>query len=69
MDVFLGWNPVYWAFALPALLLAFAAQAMVRNAYRKYLQVPNAAHVTGVEALVLVAPAVYDGGGGPRRET
>ena len=48
--MFLGWNPVYWMFALPALLLAFAAQAMVRNAYRKYLQVPNAAHVTGVEA-------------------
>lgn len=48
--MFLGWNPVYWMFALPALLLAFAAQAMVRSAYQKYLRVPNAARVTGVEA-------------------
>lgn len=45
-----GLNPLYWVFSLPALLLALAAQAWVRGAYRKYLDVPNANRVTGQEA-------------------
>ena len=48
--MFLMWDPTYWLFALPALLLALIAQAWVQGAYRKYLRVPNSAGVTGVEA-------------------
>lgn len=48
--MFVGWDPTYWIFALPALLLGLIAQAMVRSAYRKYLQVPNGARLTGAEA-------------------
>ncbi|MGC9397507.1 MAG: zinc metallopeptidase [Anaerolineae bacterium] len=42
-------DPVYWVFALPALILALIAQAWVRSSYRKYLQVPNRAGMTGLE--------------------
>ena len=48
--MFWTWNPTYWLFALPALLLALIAQAWVRGSYRKYLRVPNSAGVTGAEA-------------------
>ncbi|HET89811.1 MAG TPA: zinc metallopeptidase [Chloroflexi bacterium] len=48
--MFHGWNPTYWLFALPALVLALIAQAWVQSAYRKYLRVPNAAGMTGVQA-------------------
>jgi Zn-dependent membrane protease YugP len=48
--MFYTWNPTYWIFALPALVLALVAQAVVQRSYRKYLQVPNAAGVTGLEA-------------------
>jgi Zn-dependent membrane protease YugP len=48
--VFWTWNPTYWLFALPALVLALIAQAWVRGSYRKYLRVPNSAGVTGAEA-------------------
>ncbi|MGC9357021.1 MAG: zinc metallopeptidase [Anaerolineae bacterium] len=44
------WNPTYWIFALPALLLAFYAQWKVRSTYSKYLQIRNASGVTGAEA-------------------
>ena len=44
------WDPTYWLFALPALLLALIAQAWVQASYRKYLRVPNSAGVTGAEA-------------------
>ncbi|MFP4344120.1 MAG: zinc metallopeptidase [Anaerolineales bacterium] len=44
------WNPLYWVFTLPALLLALYAQWRVRSSYNKYLQVPNARGVSGVEA-------------------
>lgn len=50
MVVFYGWNPTYWIFALPALLLGLFAQARVRSAYQKYLRVPVTAGVTGLEA-------------------
>jgi len=48
--MFIGWDPTYWIFALPALVLGLIAQAMVQNRYRKYLQVPNTARITGAEA-------------------
>jgi Zn-dependent membrane protease YugP len=50
MTMFLGWDPTYWLFALPALLLGLIAQWKVQSTYRKYLRVPNAAGITGVEA-------------------
>lgn len=46
----LAWDPRYWIFALPALVLALIAQAWVRRSYRKYLEVRNAAGMTGLEA-------------------
>ena len=46
----LAWNPTYLVFALPALLLGLIAQVLVQGSYRKYLRVPNAAGVTGIEA-------------------
>lgn len=48
--MFLMWNPMYWVFAAPALILALIAQWWVRHAYRKYLEVPNGARMTGLEA-------------------
>jgi Zn-dependent membrane protease YugP len=43
-------DPLYLVFVLPALLLAFWAQMRVRSAYKKYLRVPNARGMTGLEA-------------------
>jgi len=48
--MFRMWNPTYWIFAAPALILALIAQWWVRSSYRKYLKVPNRNGVTGVEA-------------------
>lgn len=48
--MFIGWDPTYWIFALPALVLGLIAQWMVQSRYRKYLRVPNAAGVTGADA-------------------
>jgi len=45
----LWWDPRYLIFAGPPMLLALIAQAWVRSAYRKGLQVANAARVTGME--------------------
>jgi hypothetical protein len=44
------WDPMYFVFALPALLLAFYAQWRVRSAYNRYLKVPNAGRLTGAQA-------------------
>jgi Zn-dependent membrane protease YugP len=46
----LFYNPTYWLFALPALLLAMWAQMRVRSAYNKYLRVPNQRGMSGLEA-------------------
>jgi Zn-dependent membrane protease YugP len=46
----LWWDPTYLLFAGPPLLLALLAQAWVRSAYRKGLQVPNERRVTGLQA-------------------
>jgi len=48
--MFLTWNPTYWLFAAPALILALVAQAWVRRSYNKYLEVRNSAGITGLEA-------------------
>jgi Zn-dependent membrane protease YugP len=50
----LWWDPRYLIFAGPPLLLALIAQAWVRSAYRKGLQVANAARISGVEATKLL---------------
>lgn len=43
-------DPMYFVFALPALLLAMFAQWKVSSAYEKYTQVRNARNITGVQA-------------------
>jgi Zn-dependent membrane protease YugP len=43
------WDPMYLVFTLPPLLLGFIAQAWVKSAYRKGLQVPNRQRVTGLQ--------------------
>ena len=52
-------DPLYFVFALPALLLAFYAQFKVQSSYRKYLQVPNQRGVSGLEAAQRL---LYDNG-------
>lgn len=44
------WDPMYWVFSLPALILALVAQWWVRSSYRKYLEKANSAGVTGAQA-------------------
>src|SRR5438105_12004918 len=43
-------NPLYFVFALPGLLLAMWAQWKVRSAFGTYAQVPVRRQVTGLEA-------------------
>ena len=45
----LWWDPMYLVFTLPALLLTLGAQAWVKSAYRKGLNVPNRQRVTGMQ--------------------
>lgn len=53
------YNPLYFVFALPALLLAFYAQFKVQSSYRKYLRVPNQQGISGLEAAKRL---LYDNG-------
>ena len=46
----LRWNPTYWLFAAPALILALIAQWWVRSSYQRYSEVRNGANITGLEA-------------------
>ncbi len=48
------WNPLYFLISLPALLLALYAQWKVRSTYRKYLNKPNSAGITGLQAARLL---------------
>ncbi len=50
----LMWDPLYLVFALPAFLLAMAAQFMVQSAYQRYLKVPNRRGITGAQAAPLL---------------
>ena len=43
-------NPMYYLFALPALLLGFYAQYKVKSTYTKYQKMRNRANMTGYEA-------------------
>jgi len=43
-------DPMYFIFALPALILAFWAQWRVQSAYNKWLGIRNARGVTGLQA-------------------
>ena len=39
------WNPLYFLFTLPALILGLIAQAMVKSAFNKYSQVLSLIHI------------------------
>src|SRR5438093_6030191 len=56
------WNPMYFVFALPGLLLALYAQWRVQSTYRKYSQVANATRMTGAETArrLLDAAGLYN---------
>ena len=43
-------DPMYFVFVLPALLLALWAQSKVKSAYGKYMRVPNERGLTGLQA-------------------
>jgi Zn-dependent membrane protease YugP len=43
-------DPLYFVLVMPALLLAFYAQMKVRSAYSKWLQIPNARGLSGLDA-------------------
>jgi len=47
-------DPLYFVFALPALLLAFYAQFKVKNAYARYTQVANSRGLTGLDAARII---------------
>ena len=51
------WNPTYFIFALPALLLAFYAQWRVKSAYNKWLRVANTRGVTGLQVAKILLNA------------
>ena len=44
------WNPAYFVFIAPALLLMLLAQFKVQGTYRKYSQVANRLGISGLEA-------------------
>ena len=54
-------NPMYFVFALPALILALIAQARVQSAVNKYSRVRTSRNATGAQ----VARAILDNAGLP----
>ncbi|MBL9105702.1 MAG: zinc metallopeptidase [Myxococcales bacterium] len=46
----IGFDPVYFMFALPGLLLALYASWRTRSTFREYAEVAPSTHVTGAEA-------------------
>ncbi len=44
------WNPTYWLFVAPALLLMLYAQWRVRSAYNKWGKIPNSRGIPGAKA-------------------
>ena len=56
------WDPLYFIFALPALLLGLGAQIMVKSAFSKYSQVRTGRGLTGAQAAdaILRANGLYD---------
>ncbi len=55
-------SPLYFVFVMPALLLAFYAQAKVRGAYNKYGKIANERRITGLDAanIILGPEGLYD---------
>jgi uncharacterized protein len=53
------WDPTYFVFLIPGLLLTLWAQSKVKGAYAKYSQVRNAVNMTGAQ----VARRVLDANG------
>jgi uncharacterized protein len=55
-------DPMYFIFLMPALLLAFYAQMKVRGAYAKWTQVRNSRGMTGLDAArtILGPEGLYD---------
>lgn len=55
-------NPLFWLFALPGLLLGFFAQARVRGAFNRYSKVRTLRNVSGAEVArqLLDAHGLYD---------
>jgi Zn-dependent membrane protease YugP len=47
---FFYWNPTYWLFVAPALLLMLFAQWRVRSTYSKWGRVPNSRGIIGAKA-------------------
>jgi len=50
-------DPMYFVFALPAILLVLFAQWRVQSTYAKYTKVPNARRVTGAQAAEVLLQA------------
>ena len=48
--MFLTFDPVYWLFAIPGLLLGIWAQVKLMHAYGKYSKIPVDSGMTGAEA-------------------
>jgi len=46
----MSFDPLYWIFALPGLLLGLWAQFKLHSTYGKYIQVPTQSGLTGAEA-------------------
>ncbi len=57
--MFLTFNPLYWLFVAPGIILSLWAQAKVRSTYARYARVPNMTGVTGAQA----ARYLLDGNG------
>jgi len=51
-------DPLYFVFLVPGLLLALWAQSQVKSAYGKYTRVPNARGLTGLQAAQQLMPAM-----------
>jgi uncharacterized protein len=47
-------NPMYFVYALPALILALIAQAKVKSAYAKYGKIANSRRLTGLDAARII---------------
>jgi Zn-dependent membrane protease YugP len=48
--MFFSFDPIYWLFAIPGLLLGIWAQVRLHHAYNKYSQVPVDSGMTGAQA-------------------
>lgn len=56
------WNPLFWAFMLPSIILGFIAQNAVRSRFRKYSEVSTTRRLSGAQAAreILDSFGLYD---------